>query len=71
MHAASVNSRGWTKWVSASQMTVLIFNSEHDEDNYKSEEDPDFVAPDDIDHVSDGASSADDESSDAEEKMQE
>lgn len=44
---------------------------EHDDENYKSDEDPDFVAPADVDNVSDDASSADDESSDAEEKMQE
>lgn len=44
--------------------------AEHQEDSYKSDEDPDYVAPADVDNVSDSASSSDDESSETEE-MQE
>lgn len=50
----------------------FITFSEHDDTDYKSDEDPDYVAPIDVDNgISDDGSSADDESSDHEEMMQE
>lgn len=71
-HVCSSHFSPWLKIVSYFFQAFTFLFSEHDDDNYKSEEDPDFVAPDNIDNdVSDAASSADDESSDAEEKMQE